>query len=288
VDDELDQMAEAFNEVVAHLERAVDDMKHFSAAMAHEIRTPLAAIRADMELSLSARRSADGHRQAVAGQLEEIDKLTRLVGQLLTLARAEAGELSVKHEPVRLAELCSSILESMEPVAQAKGVTLTCEPSAPAAVTGDRGWIERLVLNLVDNALKFTPSGGAVAVSVAQERRAVALVVRDTGIGIPADALPHVFERFYRADAARSRSQDGAGLGLSLVKWIVERHEGTIDVVSNPGHGTTVTVRFPTRSSPGVHDVQSELPSGQGFLVRIQRDPLRCCVGGLTHLHGKR
>jgi heavy metal sensor kinase len=245
VDDELDEVADAFNGVVAHLERAVGDMKQFSAAMAHEIRTPLAAIRADMELSLSGRRSVDEHRQAVAGQLEEIDKLAGLVGQLLTLARAEAGELSVKHEPVQVADLCRAIVESMEPVAQAKDIALTCECSEPVEMVGDAGWIERLVLNLVDNALKFTAPGGTVTVSATQQHRAVTLAVRDTGVGIRAGALPHVFDRFYRADSARSRSQDGAGLGLSLVKWIVERHEGTIEVASTPGRGTTFTVTLP-------------------------------------------
>jgi heavy metal sensor kinase len=245
VDDELDAVADAFNSAVAHLERAIGEMKQFSAAMAHEIRTPLAAIRADMELSLSARRSIEEHRRAAVSQLEEVDKLTRLVGQLLTLARAEAGELSVAHEPVQLAELCRSVVDSMEPVAQAKDVSLTFECSQQAEIVGDAGWLERLVLNLVDNALKFTPSGGAVTLSLRVEDRTARLAVRDTGGGIPADALPHVFARFYRADEARSRSQDGAGLGLSLVKWIVEGHEGTIGVTSRQGHGTTFTVRLP-------------------------------------------
>jgi heavy metal sensor kinase len=245
VNDELDVVANAFNGVVADLERAVGEMKQFSAAMAHEIRTPLAAIRADVELSLSERRSLEEHRRAAVRQLEEVDNLTRLVGQLLTLARAEAGELSVAHESVQLAGLCGSIVDSIEPVAQARDVSLTFECSEEVEIVGDAGWIERLVLNLVDNALKFTPSGGAVTVAVTVEERTARLTVRDTGVGIPAGALPHVFDRFFRADSARSRSQDGAGLGLSLVKWIVERHEGTIDVASRQGHGTTFSVIFP-------------------------------------------
>jgi signal transduction histidine kinase len=138
----------------------------------------------------------------------------------------------------------------MELVAQGRDVSLTLECSEQVEVVGDAGWIERVVLNLVDNALKFTPSGGTVTVAVAVEERTARLTVRDSGIGIPADAVPHVFDRFFRADSARSRSQDGgAGLGLSLVKWIVERHEGTIDVASGQGHGTTITVRLPTGPS---------------------------------------
>jgi heavy metal sensor kinase len=249
VDDELDAVADAFNGVVAHLERAVGEMKQFSAAMAHEIRTPLAAIRADMELSLSERRSSDEHRGAAASQLEELDKLTRLLGQLLTLARAEAGELSVAHEPLQLAPLCRSVVDALEPVAHAKYITLTCECDDEVEITGDRGWMERLLLNLVDNALKFTPPGGEVAVSAKREGAAARLVVRDTGIGIPRDALPHVFDRFYRGDSARPPSQEGAGLGLSLVRWIAEHHGGIVDVASRQGHGSTFTVNLPINAT---------------------------------------
>jgi heavy metal sensor kinase len=250
VDDELDAVANAFNGMVAHLEHAVDEMRQFSAAMAHEIRTPLAAIRAEMELSLSTSCSSDEHRRSLVSQLEDVDKLTRLLNQLLTLARAEAGELSVEHHPVRLEALCRSVVDSLEPVAEAKGVGLTCECHGHTEIVGDAGWVERLVLNLVDNAMKFTPPGGAVAVTVSAQDHTATLTVRDSGIGIPAHVLPHVFDRFYRVDSARSPSQDGAGLGLSLVKWIVERHSGTIDATSSVGHGSTFTVRLPTGPAP--------------------------------------
>lgn len=245
VGDELDAVADAFNGVVVHLERAIGEMRQFSAAMAHEIRTPLAAIRADMELSLSGKGSVEEHRRAVVSQLEEVDKLTRLLNKLLTLARAEAGELSVSYGPVRLAALCQSIVDSLEPVAQAKDVTLTCETEGEIEIRGDAGWLERLLLNLVDNALKFTAAGGKVEIAVTREGRTALICVRDSGAGIPAQALPQLFDPFYRVDSARSPSQDGAGLGLSLVKWIVERHAGTIDVASCPGRGSTFTVRLP-------------------------------------------
>ena len=247
--DELDAVAVAFNGAVARLERAVGEMRQFSAAMAHEIRTPLSAIRAGMELSLSEKRSADEHCRAAVSQLEEVDRLTRLLNQLLTLARAEAGELTVKHGPVQVATLCRSVVESLEPVALEKEVTLTCTCDDEVEITGDAGWIERLLLNLVDNALKFTPPGGTVAVAVSRGADAATLTVRDSGVGIPADALPHLFEAFYQVDSARPPSRDGAGLGLSLVKWIVERHAGTIDVASTPGQGSTFTVRLPIASA---------------------------------------
>jgi two-component system, OmpR family, sensor kinase len=240
--DELDAVAGAFNDVVARLERAVAEMKQFSAAMAHEIRTPLAAIRADMELSLTARRSPEEERLATVGRLEDVDKLTRLLAQLLTLARAEAGELTVARDVVELEPLVQSIVEALEGVAQAKGVSLTCDCTGDVAIVGDRGWMERLLLNLVDNAITFTCRGGWIAVVVTREEGMARVVVRDSGIGIEAEALPHVFDRFYRADAARSLSSDGAGLGLSLVKWIADRHGAAIAVESTPGHGSAFTL----------------------------------------------
>jgi signal transduction histidine kinase len=248
--DELDAVAIAFNGVVARLERVIDDMRQFSAAMAHEIRTPLAAMRADMELSLSANRSPDQQQKAAASQIEEVDKLTRLLSQLLTLARAEAGELRVEREPFDLADLCHSVVEVLEPVAESRDVSLTYRCHDDVAVTGDRSWIERLLLNLIDNALKFTPPGGRVEILVDCVDDLATLTIRDSGIGIPTQALPHVFERFYRADSARSPEVDGAGLGLALVKWIAERHQGTVDIASEEGCGTVVTVRLPTSQAP--------------------------------------
>jgi signal transduction histidine kinase len=174
-----------------------------------------------------------------------VDKLTRLLSQLLTLARAEAGELPLAYEPIHLTDLCRSVAESLEPVAQAKGVSLTFASVDDVDIMGDRGWMERLLLNLVDNAVKFTLPGGAVAILVTRDGSMVRLVVQDSGVGIPANALPLVFDRFYRVDSAGSLAQDGAGLGLTFVKWIAERHAGTVDVLSREGRGTTFTVSLP-------------------------------------------
>jgi heavy metal sensor kinase len=248
VGDELDAVAEAFNDVVARLARAIDEMRQFSAAMAHEIRTPLAAIRADMELSLTRMRTPEEHRDNMASQIEEIDKLTHLLGELLTLSRAEAGELVVAHNPVPLPDVCRSVVEAFEPVAQAKDISLTFDCARAATILGDYGWMERLLINLVDNAIKFTQPGGHVRVRLTRSGRKAALVVQDSGAGIAPDALPHVFDRFYQADSARS-AHDGAGLGLALAKWIADRHSGTIDVASRPGCGSTFTVNLPLETS---------------------------------------
>jgi len=241
--DELDELADAFNTLLSRLERAVDDMRQFSAAMAHEIRTPLAALRAELETSLQGVRAGGDPLERVASQLEEVDKLTRLVGQLLTLARAEAGELAVVTQPVALRALAQSVVDALEPVAQSKDVALSCEPADAIEIAGDPGWLERLLINLVDNAIRFTPPGGSVRVAVFRDGGAPSLAVRDTGAGIPSDMLPKIFERFW-AGPVRTSGHDGAGLGLSLVKWIVEQHAATLAVVSHPGRGSAFTVRF--------------------------------------------
>jgi signal transduction histidine kinase len=224
-------------------------MRQFSAAMAHELRTPLAAMRGEIEWALTCARSPQQYQRGLTSQLEELDRLARLINQLLTLSRAEAGEISLARVPVNLAALSGSVVDALEPVALAAGVALACEIPEDAIVIGDAGWLERLLLNLLDNAIKFTPPGGRILVRVAREQHGVRLDVRDTGIGIPPGALPHIFERFYRADASRSPQAEGAGLGLSLARWIADRHGATIAVESRPGEGSTFTLRLPIAAS---------------------------------------
>jgi heavy metal sensor kinase len=248
--DQLDEVTTAFNETLANLETAVDEMRQFSTALAHELLTPLAALRGEVELSLMQSRSDAEWRSKAASQIEEIDKLTRLVNQLLTLARAESGEIRLVREPVDLAAMVATVTDQLEPVAQASDLTLRCVVDQPTTVIGDRRWLERLLLNLLDNAMKYTPPGGDISVTVSRATGRARIDVRDTGTGIPPDALPHIFRRFYRVDPSRSSAVEGAGLGLSLSKWIVDRHDGRIDVQSEPGHGSTFTVWLPT---PAVH-----------------------------------
>jgi heavy metal sensor kinase len=243
--DQLDEVAIAFNETLAHLEGAVGEMRQFSSALAHELRTPLAALRGEMELALLRSASDLEWRTSAASQIEEIDKLTRMVNQLLTLARAESGEIPLAHDPVDLGTLAATVSEQLEPVAQARDLDLHCVVHQPVMVTGDRGWLERLLLNLLDNAIKYTPSRGHIRVGVSRENHHARVDVSDTGSGIPADAVPHIFERFYRVDPARSSTVEGAGLGLSLAKWIVDHHQGRIDVWSEPGTGSTFTIWLP-------------------------------------------
>jgi heavy metal sensor kinase len=245
VQDELEDVATAFNDTLGRLEHSVGEMRQFSAALAHELRTPLAALRGEIELALrQSSRNAD-EQSRLASQIEELDRLARLIDQILTLARAESGQIRLTFAPVDVGALAASLVEQMEPVAQARTIDLRCERNGTVMVKGDAGWLQRLLLNLLDNAIKFTREGGQVVLRVSHEAGRARIDVRDTGIGMPPDVMPHVFERFFQADPARSSVNDGAGVGLSLVKWIVDRHEGTIAVNSRVGEGSTFTVRLP-------------------------------------------
>jgi heavy metal sensor kinase len=243
--DELDDVAVAFNETLSRLDHAVGEMRQFSTALAHELRTPLAALRGDIELSMREPGSGERMRQRAADQLEEIDKLKALIERILLLARAEAGQIALRLGEVDLGALAESLVEQIEPVAGAKGLTLRYERADSPVVHGDADWLKRVLLNLLDNAIKFTPEGGRIIVTVSTQNGDARLSVQDTGIGIDAGAMPHIFERFFRADPSRSSAVEGAGLGLSLVQWIVGRHHGRIEVQSQPGDGATFSVSLP-------------------------------------------
>jgi heavy metal sensor kinase len=228
--DELDQVANAFNSALDRVEHSVGEMRQFSAALAHELRTPIAILRGEAELELAHPLSGDDRRERLVSQVDEYDRLTRLINQILTLARAEAGEIKLSIEPVGLSRLASNVAEEIEAVASARNIALTATWSRTSG--SDAGWLERLLLILLDNAIKYTPDGGRVSVRVSQEGDRAVLAVSDNGVGIPPEAVPHLFDRFYRAESARSRHTSGAGLGLALAKWIADRHGATIEVSS--------------------------------------------------------
>ena len=243
--DELDDLAEAFNVTLSRLEDAVGEMRQFSAALAHELRTPLAALRGDIEMAMLRPGANEDLRRRLASQLEEIDKLRRLIDQILTLARAEAGEIPLTAAPVDLGGLAEALVEQLEPVAQIKNIDLHCRIEAGVIVRGDADWLKRLLLNLLDNAIKFTPVDGRVGVHVSRTNDTAQLSVEDTGVGIDPVMKLRIFERFFRADQSRSSNVAGFGLGLSLAKWIVDRHHGRIAVESQPEKGSTFRIEFP-------------------------------------------
>lgn len=243
--DELDEVAHAFNDTFARLDQSVGEMKQFSAALAHELRTPLAALRGETELALLHARSPEHTKRALESQLEEFDRLSRLISQLLTLARAEAGEIPLTLGRCDLGILAAAVVDTLEPVAQATDLSLVAERGEDVVVIGDPGWMERLLVNLIDNAIKFTEPGGRIVARVWREHGQACVDVVDTGIGIAPEDVPHVFERFYRADPSRTSLVEGSGLGLTLAKWIADRHGASLSVKSRPGEGATFSFRMP-------------------------------------------
>ena len=243
--DELGRLAGTFDEMIGRLEQAFHEQRRLAADVSHELRSPLAIVEAQVSLALRRARAAGDYRAALENVQEEVDHMSAMVNQLLLLARADAGEEPVAREEIDLAAQVRAVVELVEPLAADKGLTLRMEARETILVNGDAGRLRQLLLNLLTNAFAHTPAGGIVTVTLAAEDERAVLTVGDNGEGIAADDLPHIFERFYRADRARRRDAGNSGLGLSIVSWIVEAHGGTIDVASAPGQGTTFTVGLP-------------------------------------------
>jgi heavy metal sensor kinase len=241
---ELRGLAEAFNTTLGRLEAAFVRQARFTADASHELRTPVSIIRTQAEVALARERSTGEYRVALEACLKAAERMTGIVEGLLTLARTDAGEAEPARETVELAPLVREATELLQAEAEAGGVTIDCAV-ASAAVRGDAALLGEVVSNLVSNAVRYNRAGGRVDVSLAARNGEVELRVADTGIGIPAEAVPHLFDRFFRVDPARSREQGGSGLGLAITRWIVEAHGGTIDVESREREGSTFTVRLP-------------------------------------------
>ena len=235
----------------APVEAAFSHMRRFMADAAHELRTPLSVVRARAEVALQRARGPDEYTEALRGIEQESTRLSKLVEDLLMLARADAGERKIERRRVFLDDVTLDAAEAARVIAERKSVRLEVADFEEAPVSADPDLLRQLVMILLDNAVKFTPPGGVVRVQVLARGSVAELIVTDTGIGIPRDQIPHVFERFYRGDPSRTRGASsstngsgGVGLGLSIAEWIAMEHEGTIGVESSPGEGTCVTVRF--------------------------------------------
>jgi heavy metal sensor kinase len=246
--DELGRLTETFNAMIGRLERSFAEIRRFTADASHELRTPLTAIRAEAEVALAKPLGLAEHQQLLGSILEECDRLTRLTDQLLALAREDAHAPRQAQEAVDLASLVDDVAETMRPLAETKQVRLRVEADGKVSISGDAARLREVFFNLLDNAIKYTAEGGEIEVRVGDNGSEVIVTVRDTGIGIPVEHLPHVFERFYRVDKARSRAEGGTGLGLSIAQSIIAAHGGRIELVSSPGQGTTCSVRLPAES----------------------------------------
>lgn len=248
VGDELDQLAQQINQFLDQLADHLRQQREFVANAAHELRSPLTAIQASTEVTLDKPRSTEDYEDLLLAIHEECQHLGNLVNQLLQLTEAEHVSAEPRWEHVALGEIIQSCLEMFAPLAEDRGITLRSSLEQPLTVRGLSQPLRQLVTNLVDNALKFTPSGGVVSVRLGRkDSHEVELVVEDNGVGIPADELPKIFERFYQVDKSRSRavSSRGNGLGLSICQAIVQRHGGRIEVSSELGRGSSFRVYLP-------------------------------------------
>lgn len=243
--DELERLSVALNHMISRLEDALRGSKQFVADASHELRTPLTVMRGELEsLAQDALLTRDT-REALGSVLEEVERLAEIVESLFALSRLDAGEAGGQWQQFDLAELAATTAEQMSLLATDKHIRVDCESTPGVSVRGDRARLKQVIVNLLDNAIKYTPDGGRVMLRVRREGAHAVLDVTDTGVGIPAEALPHVFKRFYRVDGSRSREQGGAGLGLSIVKSICAAHGAEVEVLSTPGQGSTFRVRQP-------------------------------------------
>lgn len=245
---ELDDLAAVFDGMLARLEDSFDRLSRFSADLAHELRTPLTNLRGEAEIALGQRRSAEEYQRVLTSSLEEYTRLTGLVDRLLFLARAEAGAAALEPQPLDGATEVARVCDFYAALAEERGIRL--EHSGTAPLVADPLLFRRALANLLSNAVEHTPAGGRVVVTITPFAEGARVSVADTGAGIAPEHLPHVTERFYQVDPARAWRAGGAGLGLALVRSIAELHGGSIQLESEPGRGTRVSLLFPGGPTP--------------------------------------
>ncbi len=246
--DELSRLTATLNAMLARLERNFGSLRRFTADASHELKTPLTVLRSGIERAITNPRAPAEVLEVLEETLIEVKRMADLVDSLLTLARADEGRAPLHLETVDLRDMLPEIAETAGMLGEQAGVAVSvAQPAAPLILAADASRIHQLVMNLLTNAIKYTPRGGSVWIESGARDGGVTLTVRDTGIGIAPSDLPHIFDRFWRADEARSRTgaRPGAGLGLAICKWIAEAHGGAIDVQSRVGRGTTFTVTLP-------------------------------------------
>jgi heavy metal sensor kinase len=258
MDDELGRLARTLNEMLARLEVAFAQVRRFSADASHELKTPLTVLKGEIEVALRNPRDPAEYQRVLGSVLEEVESMARLVDDLLLLSRADAGALRWEIGPVELDRLVEEVAKEGDILGRGTQVRVSIQALEPVIVQGDGQRLKQLLRNLVDNGIKYTPPGGQVTLALRTESdqapgsgsapQHALIEVRDTGVGIPAEALPRIFERFYRVDPARSREAGGAGLGLCIAKTIADAHAGRIEVQSTPGAGSTFTLVLPLHS----------------------------------------
>jgi heavy metal sensor kinase len=251
--DELGGLARVINGLLARLDASFTQQRRFMADASHELRTPIAIMRSEAEVALSEPETSNADlRESIAIFKDETKRLTGIVEDLFMLARADAGQYQLTPKEFYLDELAGEVARAVRMLVAGKGLTLRVDASEEMPFRGDENLLRRLLLNLVDNAIKYTPKGGAVTIACKHEGARYIVTVSDTGQGVPADAQPHIFDRFYRADSARSRAGDdsvgptsGAGLGLSIARWVAEAHDGTLELLNTSAAGSVFQLVLP-------------------------------------------
>ncbi|HEY8285189.1 MAG TPA: HAMP domain-containing sensor histidine kinase [Chloroflexota bacterium] len=250
--DEFGRLAGTFDNMIARLQASFDRQKRFTSDASHELRTPLTVMQADISLALRRPRSNDEYRRTLESTQEEVSRLSHIVADLLTLARLDTDTAQIVHEPVALDELVEGVVGGLRPLASDKSILLTSVIEGPVVIDGDSTRLKQLVINLVDNAIAYTPEGGHVHVGLSSSDERVSLTVRDNGMGIEADQIPHIFERFYRGVEARHQHHQGTGLGLAIAQSAAIAHQGHIEVTSVVGQGSVFTFVLPRVGPPQV------------------------------------
>ena len=246
--DELGRLAATLNEMIGRLEKAFQRQKQFTSDASHELRTPLAVIEAESTLALQKERPSSDYQRSLEIISQESSQMSSLIDQLLTLARADAGKEQWNFTEVNLGKLISNLSADVEVLCKEKGLSLQLGKTKDLVVNGDEARLRELFMNLLDNAISYTPAPGTVSVSFRREEQMAVVAIMDTGIGIPAEEMPFIFERFYRVDKSRSRAEGGSGLGLAICRHIAETHGGKIEVESKVGAGSTFSVWLPLQS----------------------------------------
>jgi heavy metal sensor kinase len=242
---EIDDLVVIFNEMLDSIQRSIEAQKRFTSDVSHEIRSPLTSLRGSIEVALRKRRPVEEYEEVLRSNLADILRLSRITDNLLFLARADNNIQELRIQWFDLDHLLENTVARLRPKADAAGLTVTEEYQEHLEMRGDTDLLEQVFANLIDNAIKYTSSGGTVRVLAREEDDAVRVIISDTGIGIPEGDVPHIFDRFYRVNKERSRKLGGTGLGLAITKWIVVSHGGTIAVKSTVGRGSEFTVVFP-------------------------------------------
>lgn len=248
-DDELGKLASTLNSMIERLEKAFNRQRQFTADASHELRTPLAIMQAESTLALSKERTESDYRKSLEMISQESTYMSSVIGKLLFLARSEAGKEPLHFEDMDIKELIIELSANIEALAEEKSINLEVDAQESLIINGDRVKLRQLFINILENAIRYTPDNGSISISLSRKDIYALVKISDTGMGIPKEHLSHIFERFYRVDKARSRAEGGVGLGLAISKYIAESHGGKIEVESQEGKGTTFYITIPLKKA---------------------------------------